>query len=212
MIDKYVYASLNPITSIITKGLTKTFIRPNHITLLGFACGLVAVYMVTQSNFLLALMFFGFNRILDGLDGALARLLGTPSTGGMLDIICDFTFYSFFSISFILVNPAQNALAGVLLAAAIQANATAFLCFAIMQEQHKNKLTLQNLGIHKAFYYVNGVIEGTETVLFLTLMCLFSSYFPIIAFTFAALCFISAFTRTAILLHLPTPSQLNTSL
>ena len=41
-----------------------------------------------------ALLLILLNRVMDGLDGAVARHAGATDFGGYLDIVCDFLFYS----------------------------------------------------------------------------------------------------------------------
>ncbi|TVP43116.1 MAG: CDP-alcohol phosphatidyltransferase family protein, partial [Halomonas sp.] len=48
---------------------------------------------------------------------------------------------------------------------------------------------------NKAFYYLEGLTEGTETVLALVLFCLFPQYFPTLATLFAIACLITTATR-----------------
>lgn len=59
-----------------------------------------------------ALAAIVLNRLLDGLDGALARRRGLSDAGGFLDISLDFLFYALVPFGFIVADPAQNALAG----------------------------------------------------------------------------------------------------
>lgn len=77
-------------------------ISPTHLTLAGFLAGLaccgstifsssgIATHDVTLTLFLWLL-----NRLLDSLDGSLARLRESAlEVGGFLDLLCDFTIYS----------------------------------------------------------------------------------------------------------------------
>lgn len=48
---------------------------------------------------------------------------------------------------------------------------------------------------YKGFYYLNGLAEGTETILFFVLMCLFPGYFYILASVFAFVCVLTAINR-----------------
>ena len=47
----------------------------------------------------------------------------------------------------------------------------------------------------KSIYYSAGLIEGTETVIFFSLFCLFPDYFNLIAYIFAGLTLITAGNR-----------------
>ena len=77
-------------------------VGPHHITLLAFLAGLLSVYSAASTPHLslLALFFWALNRLLDCLDGALARYRGTASDlGGFLDLLGDFIIYSILPIA-----------------------------------------------------------------------------------------------------------------
>ncbi len=50
----------------------------------------------------------------------------------------------------------------------------------------------------KSLYYLGGLTEGTETLLAFVLACLFPDFFPEIAWTFGALCWLTTATRIAV--------------
>ena len=67
-----------------------------------------------------------------------------------------------------------------------------FLAFAILAERRK----LQSMQYpSKGFYYLNGLAEGTETIMFLLVMCLMPTHFATIAWTFFAICVVTTVTR-----------------
>jgi hypothetical protein len=47
----------------------------------------------------------------------------------------------------------------------------------------------------KSIYYLAGIAEGFETIVFMAAFCLFPTHFPILALIFATLCWISAVCR-----------------
>jgi len=49
--------------------------------------------------------------------------------------------------------------------------------------------------MYKGFYYLNGLAEGTETIIVFVLMCLFPQHFVTIAALFALLCVMTAVNR-----------------
>ncbi len=132
------------------------------------------------------------NRLLDGLDGALARRRGLSDAGGFLDISLDFLFYALVPFGFIVADPAQNALAGGWLLFAFIGTGSSFLAFATLAAKHQ----IANPGYaHKSFYYLGGLTEGTETILLFVLCCLFPAHFTWLAWCFGALCWLTTFTR-----------------
>ena len=116
----------------------------------------------------------------------------TSEAGGFLDIGLDFVFYAAVVLGFALANPAQNALAATLLLFAFIGTGTSFLAFAIAAKQ--KSLTRPNFP-NKAFYYLEGSTEGTETVLALVVFCLFPGHFSTLATLFASACLVTTATR-----------------
>jgi len=125
------------------------------------------------------------NRFFDGLDGAVARRNGITSLGGFLDITCDFIFYSAVILGFALAAPEQNSLAATFLIFSFIGTGASFLAFAAVAEKHG--ISSEAHG-QKAFYYLEGLAEGTETILFYIIICLFPGYFPALAVIFGINC------------------------
>ena len=68
---------------------------PWLLSVMGLVLGLAAAVAAWQQAYLLALLFWFFNRVFDGLDGTVARLRGAASDfGGYLDIVVDFVVYA----------------------------------------------------------------------------------------------------------------------
>ncbi|MFM6999566.1 MAG: CDP-alcohol phosphatidyltransferase family protein [Limnohabitans sp.] len=73
------------------------------------------------------------SRLLDGLDGSVARLTQPTDAGGFLDIALDFVFYAAIPLAFAVAQPATNALPAALLASFI-GTGSSFLAFAALAE------------------------------------------------------------------------------
>lgn len=180
---------------VMARGLAKVGVSPDQVTITAFVIGLLALPLLAMEAYGAALVAILLNRLGDGLDGALARLTGRASdAGGFLDIGLDFVFYAAVVLGFALANPAANALAASLLLFAFIGTGTSFLAFAIMAARHA--LDRPRFP-RKAFYYLNGLTEGTETVVALVAFCLWPGYFPLLATVFAAACLITTATRLA---------------
>ena len=100
MIDKY----LRPVKERILLPFAKKIgnhLSPNQITAVAFIFGLFSCLMVILDNLQIGLVFWLLNRIIDGLDGTLARVSNRQSDwGGYLDIMLDFVIYAALPISF----------------------------------------------------------------------------------------------------------------
>lgn len=193
MLDKFVTPIIKPLLTPVVMLINKSGITANQLTVFGFLVGMFAVPLLAFEMWYGALITIALNRILDGLDGALARYANqSSSAGGFLDITLDFLFYAAIPLGFILANPAQNAIAGAILLATFIGTGSSFLAFAIAAEKFKlDKPQFK----YKSFYYLNGLTEGTETIALFVAFCIWPQHFVIMASLFAAACAITIFTR-----------------
>ncbi|TYC52834.1 CDP-alcohol phosphatidyltransferase family protein [Rhodobacterales bacterium] len=170
-------------------------IGPNAVTLTGFALGMAAAVAIAFGANVAGFLLIALNRVADGLDGAVARATRKTDVGGYLDISLDFFFYAAIPLAFAIQDPVTNALAASALLASFYANGTAFLAFAIMAEKNGLKTDAQGA---KSLYYLGGLAEGAETIALFLLMALFPAWFPVLAWGFAGICFLSAGARVMI--------------
>ncbi|RYH01524.1 CDP-alcohol phosphatidyltransferase family protein [Salipiger sp. IMCC34102] len=162
------------------------------ITLVGLALGLASAAMIAVGLPLLALLPLLASRIADGLDGAVARATVGSDFGGYLDITSDFLFYGAVPFAFVVFDPAQNAIPGAFLLTMFYFNGASFLGYAILAEKHG--ITTRAQGI-KSLYYSNGLLEGTETIVFFVALCLFPAAFAPLAWIFGLACGVTAILR-----------------
>ncbi|TXD97859.1 CDP-alcohol phosphatidyltransferase family protein [Psychrobacter frigidicola] len=193
MLDKYLTPVIKPMLTPVVILLHKRSITADQLTVVGFLIGLLAVPLIAFEYWYTALVAIILNRVLDGLDGALARYAKqSSSAGGYLDITLDFLFYAAIPFGFILANPEQNAIAGALLLATFIGTGSSFLAFAIAAEKFKIDRPQFK---YKSFYYLNGLTEGTETIALFIAFCIWPQHFAIFATLFAIACTITIFTR-----------------
>jgi phosphatidylglycerophosphate synthase len=193
MLDRWTMPLAHPPLKRVAQQLHTRNVTPDQVTLWAFFIGIAALPLLAWEQYGLALLAILINRIGDGVDGALARLSGRSSeAGGFIDIGLDFVFYAAVVMGFALANPSQNALAAALLLFAFIGTGTSFLAFAIAA---KHLAIARPNFPNKAFYYLEGLTEGTETVLALVIFCLFPEYFPLLAMLFSIACFITTATR-----------------
>ena len=167
----------------------------NAVTVVGFLIGLGAAAAIAGRAYLLGLGLLLLNRLLDGLDGAVARRRGLTDLGGFLDIVLDFLIYSAVPFAFALADPGANALAAAFLIFSFVGTGSSFLAFAIMAAKRGIATDLRG---QKSLYYLGGLTEGTETILMFVLACLWPAWFPWIALVFGLLCWLTTATRIAI--------------
>ena len=191
MFDKKINNFLNPLLFHIAEIINKLNISANFVTLLSFLSGLVCFYYIIDSNFMIALIFFFFNRLFDGLDGAVARINGQSDLGAFYDIISDFFFYALFPLGFIFHN-IENTYSICFLLLSFVTTQTTFLASAWISEKNKSVILLEH---KKSFFYIGGLTEGFETIICFILMLIFNDMVNIIAYIFGTLCFLTALFR-----------------
>ncbi len=172
--------------------LARTGLSANMLTGVGFACGMIATVCVAMGAFGTGFVFAALCRILDGLDGLVARLNGPTALGGYLDIVADFTFYAALPLGFVVFDPASNGIAGAALLASFFINATSFLGFAILAEKQALET---NVNGQKSHYHSVGLVEGTETIVFFAICLLFPDMFAPLGLIFATLATLTAALR-----------------
>jgi len=191
MIDHKLRPLIDPPLNSLAKMLAGQGLKANQVTITGFLIGLTAMPLIAIQYYDLALLAVVLNRVADGLDGALARILGPTNVGAYLDIVLDFIFYSATIFAFALADPG-NALSAALLIFSFIGTGSSFLAMSVFAE--KLGLSTQAQGA-KSLYYLSGLTEGFETILILILMCLLPEWFVFLATLFSILCWITTVSR-----------------
>ena len=193
-IQKFAQRPLTILAKIFLK-----LIKPNHMTLIGFIFGLFMCVMVFFQFYIAALVLLTLNRLCDGLDGTMARLTIPTPLGGYLDIVFDFTIYSGFVLAFGLSNSNFTIISMVLLFLYI-GTGTTFLAKAALKTQLDkiSESSELNQELSKSFYYSSGLIEGTETIIFMILCLLLPNFYIFISIIFAILCLITFISRVIV--------------
>lgn len=192
MLDPLTRRLVDPPLDAVARVVARSGVSANQLTLGGLAIGLGSVPLIACGLFLEALVVILINRLLDGLDGAVARIRGATGFGGYLDIVCDMVFYAAVPVGFALHNPANGLWATLLLASFICTGST-FLGRATLAAQ-RGEAPESRRG-QKSFFHSAGLMEGTETVLAFLLFCLFPMAFPALAGVATFLCLWTAAAR-----------------
>ena len=192
MLDAAARRLIDPPLNAIGRRLASAGWSADGVTLVGLGLGLLAALLIWAGLFWVALVAILASRLADGLDGAVARASQKTDFGGYLDITADFLFYGAIPLAFVLHDPATNGVAGAFLLTSFYFNGASFLGYAILAE--KRGMTTAAQGI-KSLYFSNGLLEGTETIVFFVLLCLFPTAFVPMAFVFGALCFATGALR-----------------
>ena len=192
MLDRTIQSAIKPVLNRAAQGLVRLGIGADAVTVTGFVIGMAAAVAIAFQAYLLGLGLLLISRLMDGLDGAVARATQPTDRGGFLDITLDFLFYASIPLAFAIAHPAQNALPAAVLLAAFIGTGSSFLAFAVIAEKHQVPSTAFP---DKSFYFLGGLTEATETLIAFAAMCLWPQWFPQIAYGFALLCAITIAMR-----------------
>ncbi len=191
MLDAAVRARLAAPLDRAAGALDARGVRPGAVTAVGLAVGVAACVAAALAAWPVALALWLVNRVLDGLDGPLARRRGATDLGGMLDFLADFVVYGGFVLGVAVAEPRARVACCALLVAYLLNN-IALLSFASLIE--KRRLAL---GDERSLRFTAALTEGTETILAYVAFCLVPGSAEWVAWTFCALVLVSVGQRVA---------------
>ena len=192
MIDRHLLPIQHRLLAPAARWLAGRGVSADTVTFASFAIGMTVVPLIASGRFGAGLAAILANRLLDGLDGAIARVVGATDRGAFLDIALDFFFYAAIPLAFALADPAANALAATALVVAFVGTGSSFLAFAtIAAKRGIGAADFPDKGIH----YLGGLTEGAETIGFFAVVCLWPAQFPTFAWMFAAACLTTTVVR-----------------
>lgn len=208
MLDQPLRRALAPTLDSIAGWLSRAGVPPLALTVGGFLAGAAAAVAAGFGLWLVALILWLLNRVLDGLDGPVARRRGATELGGFLDIVADFTVYGGFVVGVAVAVPDAR-LACLVLLLAYYVSGTAFLALSSIQERLGRTTGIaprESLEDGRSLLFVGGLAEGTETIIVYVLFCLLPGHAALIAWLFAGAVALTAAQRVALaiqLLHRP---------
>lgn len=192
MFDSRIQAWMRPAMTRAGDTLARWGCTANAVSFAGFATGLAAAAAIALSHPLLGVVLLLLSRLMDALDGAVARATRPTERGAFLDITLDFLFYASIPLAFAVAAPGANALAAAVLLASFIGTGSSFLAFAIAAERRD----LRSAAFpDKGFYFLGGLTEAAETLAAFVAMCLWPQWFSAIAYGFAVLCAITTVLR-----------------
>jgi phosphatidylglycerophosphate synthase len=172
MVDKLLR---EPKETLLRPLLNRTIlqINPTHITVLAMLVGVAAGIAAWQQSFLLAIGLWLLNRVLDGLDGSIARMTERQSDlGAYLDIVLDHVTYIAIPLGIAMADGSSAGfLALALLLASFYVNGATWMYLAALLE--KRQAGAQATGELTSVTMPSGLIEGAETIGFYLLFLIF---------------------------------------
>ena len=149
-------------------------VHPNLVSLAGFGAGIACALLLLWGAYGVALPLWILNRVLDGLDGAVARVQRRQTDfGGYLDLLLDFAVYALIPVCLVLGSPDGSPLRVAALGALLGSfyvNAASWLYLAAVLEKRAAGAAAR--GQPTSIVMPPGLIEGTETIVFFSLFIL----------------------------------------
>ncbi len=190
MLDEELREGAKPFYRLPARILAERGVTGNALTVSGLGLGALCLVAVALGLNVLALVLWLFNRLLDGLDGEVARLRGEGSElGTFVDIMADFFVYGGFLVA-LAVQHQDARLALVALFFAYYLNGTAFLALSGILEKLKRERQTER-GLH----FRRSLTEGFETIVAGVLFLLLPEHVSTVAWVFAAMVLFSAGQR-----------------
>ena len=196
MLDAPARRVLSPTLDAVGARLADAGVPALALTAAGWVAGLASCAAVLRHAWLWALALWLVNRLLDGLDGPVARRTGARDLGGFLDIVADFSIYAGFIVAVAIAQP-EAQLACLALLSAYYLSGTAFLALSSLLERRGTSLAADG----RSLRLVGGLAEGTETIVVYVLLCLLPGRAALIAWLFTAAVAITATQRIALGVH-----------
>lgn len=187
----------------VTARIDRPWITPDRLTVAGLALGLGSAAAAALQWWAVAVVLWLVSRVLDGLDGTLARRRaasggggGGSHAGGFLDIAADFVVYGA-----TVVGVAIGAHAAfdapwwpfLLVLFAYYVNGTAFLAFSSIAERADRRID-----DGRSLSFLGGLAEATETIAVHALWLVLPFWAPQIAVVWALIVAVSATQRIVV--------------
>lgn len=151
-------------------------VAPIAITLIALVMGLVGIILLTQQYYGWGLICWLLNRLLDGLDGAVARVHQRQSDwGGYVDILSDYVVYAGFPVALVIGTPSSGGyLSLAFLLACFYVNTASWMYLAAILEKRKHGA--RATGELTTITMPAGLMGGAETIIFYSLFLLWPLY------------------------------------
>lgn len=189
---------LRPRTSAVlatSGGLIR--LSPSALTGIGLFFGLLAGAAATQSWWLPALALFAANRLMDGLDGVVARQQNQASdAGAYLDMVADSVVYTVIPLGIAVGHDRRVVWAATaFLLGSFVVNMISWSYLSALLEQRKAGAS--TTGESTAITMPPGLVEGTETIIWFSLFLLVPSFIVGWMASMAVAVLVGAMIRTA---------------
>lgn len=174
---------------------TGKYIHPTAITIISGVFGVGAGLLAAGQAYNAGLAFWILNRVLDGLDGTVARVHQHQSDlGAYIDIVTDFVAYAAIPAGLVLGRPDPlTMMALILMFGIFYVNTISWAYLSALLEHRAQGAAAR--AEKTSVTMPKGLIEGSETIFFYTLFFLFPDKLTVLFLTMGILTAVSAGQR-----------------
>ncbi len=170
-------------------------ISANALTAVGFGVGVAACATVVAELWWLALGLWLINRLVDGLDGSVARRTGATRLGGFFDIIADIAIYGGMVAAIGWAIPDAR-LAALFVFLGYYLNGAAFLAWSsLVAEQAVSDEGTDHEGDQRSLNFPPGLAEGFETIVAMSVVLVVPQFATELLWIWSAIVGISVLQR-----------------
>lgn len=192
MFDTQIRRAVGPHLDVAGRRIAAAGVSPLVVTGVGWSAGVGACAAAAIRLWPLALILWLVNRLLDGLDGPVARARGATERGGFLDLVADFSIYGGFVVGVAIAVPGARLACAVLLFTYYVSGTALLGLSSLLERRRRNDVDERSLRL------VGGLAEGFETVVVYALFCLLPGSAAEIAWVFAAIVGFTAVQRVVV--------------
>ncbi len=185
MLDSFFSRAFSPLVDGIAATLARRDVSATAVSIAGFVAGIAAIVFLVSGFFFIAFLLLALNRLLDGIDGAVARRTQPTKTGEFLDFLFDYIVIGAVPFAFAAENPV-NALAATFLLLALLAWAVTDMALRLTQERPDT--SAYDLG---APQLPNSLCGIGETFIVFAIMCFVPWLFSVLCYLYGILLFVS---------------------
>ncbi len=181
-------ATLRPVTERLLARFTRGPIgrvHPALLTLVSLIVALGAGLAASQRWWALAVLLWLASRVVDGIDGAVARARGTASDfGGLIDMVGDTVGYAAIPLGIAVGLDTHSAWVAVaVVLATFYVNAVSWTYLSALLEKRAQGAAAR--GAPTSVVMPRGLVEGTETIVFYTVALVWPSAAPTVFWVMA---------------------------
>ena len=195
MFDASIRQRLHHPLDRVAEAMAMRGVSPNALTGLGFAVGVGSCVAIVVDRWWLALGLWLMNRVIDGLDGSVARRVGPTRLGGFLDIMADFTIYGGMVVAIGIAVPDAR-VAALVVFRGYYLNGAAFLAWSsLVAEKTLSDEGTDHEGDERSLNFPAGLAEGFETILAMSIILALPGFTAPLLWVWAAIVGISIIQR-----------------